>query len=142
MFLSTPAWLDLAKDYREQLVISALEDLIADRQIKLVVPQVVLDEFSRNKGRVIEDARRSLQSHFRLVRETMNRLGEDEYRSAPGTCRILKGSCRKARFILQNARMHDPLPVRRQLALRDKDRPPQIPGEGHHSLSQERRAFK
>lgn len=52
------------------------------RQIKLVVPQVVLDEFSRNKGRVIEDARRSLQSHFRLVRAAVNRFGEDEYRSA------------------------------------------------------------
>jgi hypothetical protein len=52
------------------------------RQIKLVVPQVVLDEFSRNKGRVIEDARRSLQSHFRLVREAVNRFREDEYRSA------------------------------------------------------------
>ena len=63
-------------------VISALGDLIAARQIKLVVPQVVLDEFSRNKGRVIEDARRSLQSHFRLVREAVNRFGEEEYRSA------------------------------------------------------------
>jgi PIN domain len=68
LLIDTCVWLDLAKDYREQPVISALEDLIAARQIKLVVP-VVLDEFSRNKGRVIEEARRSLQSHFRLVRE-------------------------------------------------------------------------
>jgi hypothetical protein len=75
-------WLDLAKDYREQPVISALEDLIASRQIKLVVPQVVVDEFRRNKSRVIEDARRSLQSHFRLVREAVNRFGDDEYRTS------------------------------------------------------------
>ena len=41
----------LAKDYREQPVVCALEHLIAARQIKLVVPQTVVDEFSRNKGR-------------------------------------------------------------------------------------------
>lgn len=82
LLIDTCVWLDLAKDCREQPVISALEDLIAARQIKLVVPQVVVDEFTRNKGRVIEDARRSLQSHFRLVREAVNRFGEDEYRSA------------------------------------------------------------
>jgi hypothetical protein len=82
LLIDTCVWLDLAKDYREQPVISALEDLIAAQQIKLVVPQVVLDEFSRNKGRVIEEARRSLQSHFRLVREAINRFGEDGLRSA------------------------------------------------------------
>ena len=82
LLVDTCVWLDLAKDYREQPVISALEDLIAARQIKLVVPQVVLDEFARNKGRVIEDARRSLQSHFRLVREAVSRFGDDEYRDS------------------------------------------------------------
>jgi PIN domain-containing protein len=82
LLVDTCVWLDLAKDYREQPVISALEDLIAARQVKLIVPQVVLDEFSRNRGRVVEDARRGLQSHFRLVREAVNRFGEDEYRSA------------------------------------------------------------
>jgi predicted nucleic acid-binding protein len=82
LLVDTRVWLDLAKDYREQPVVSALEDLVATRQIKLVVPRVVLDEFSRNKGRLIEDARRSLQSHFRLVREAVNRFGEDKYRSA------------------------------------------------------------
>jgi PIN domain len=81
LLVDTCVWLDLAKDYREQPVISALEDLISARQIKLVVPQVVLEEFDRNKARVIEDARRSLQSHFRLVREAVNRFGDDEYRA-------------------------------------------------------------
>jgi hypothetical protein len=81
LLVDTCVWLDLAKHYREQPVISALEDLISARQIKLVVPQVVLDEFDRNKARMVEDARRSLQSHFRLVREAVNRFGEDGYRA-------------------------------------------------------------
>jgi hypothetical protein len=43
----------------------------------LVVPQIVLDEFERNKARVIKETQRSLQSHFRMVREAVDRFGED-----------------------------------------------------------------
>ena len=82
LLIDTCVWLDFAKDYREQPVLNALEDLITVGQIKLVVPQVVLDEFVRNKSRVIEDARRSLQSHFRIVRDAVNRFGDDEYRNS------------------------------------------------------------
>jgi predicted nucleic acid-binding protein len=81
LLIDTSVWIDLAKDYREQPVLNALEDLISTRQIKLIVPQIVIDEFSRNKARIIEEARRSLQTHFRLVREAVNRFGDDEYRA-------------------------------------------------------------
>jgi hypothetical protein len=82
LLIDTCVWLDLAKNFREQPVINALEDLIAARQIKLVVPQIIVDEFNRNKSRVIEDARRGVQSHFRLVREAVSRFGDDEYRDS------------------------------------------------------------
>lgn len=72
---------DLAKNYREQPVIGALEDLIKARVIELVVPKIVLDEFERNKARVIEAAQRSLQSHVRLVREAVNRFADDAYKA-------------------------------------------------------------
>jgi hypothetical protein len=81
LLIDTSVWLDLAKDYREQPVISALEDLVAAGEIQLIVPQIVVDEFNRNKTRVVDEARRSLQSHFRLVREAVNRFGTDEYRT-------------------------------------------------------------
>jgi predicted nucleic acid-binding protein len=68
LLVDTCVWLDLANDYREQPVVNALEDLISARQINLVVPQVVVDEFSRNKSRVVEDARRSMQSHELLAK--------------------------------------------------------------------------
>jgi hypothetical protein len=82
VLIDTCVWLDIAKDYREQPVIGALEDLISAGEVELIVPQVVVDEFRRNKARIIEDARRSLQSHFRLVREAVNRFGDDEYRAS------------------------------------------------------------
>ena len=82
ILIDTCVWIDLAKDYRDRPIIGALEDLIAAKQIGLIVPQVVVDEFQRNKSRVVEDAQRGLQSHFRLVREAVNRFGDDEYRAS------------------------------------------------------------
>lgn len=74
----TCVWLDLAKDYRDQPVIGALEELIRGGQIELLVPAIVLEEFQRNKDRVLEETQRSLQSHLRLVREAVNRFRDDD----------------------------------------------------------------
>jgi hypothetical protein len=38
LLIDTCVWLDLAKDYRQQPVISALEDLVAAEGIELLVP--------------------------------------------------------------------------------------------------------
>jgi hypothetical protein len=54
LLIDTSVWLDLAKDYREQPVIGALEDLVAAGEIELIVPQIVIDEFNCNKARVID----------------------------------------------------------------------------------------
>lgn len=72
LLLDTSVWLDLAKDYRQQPVIHALEDLLTAGGIELLVPQVVLDEFARNKDRIAADATRSLQSHFTVVRDAVS----------------------------------------------------------------------
>ncbi|RQT94465.1 hypothetical protein DF146_20565 [Burkholderia cenocepacia] len=77
LLVDTCVWLDLAKDYREQPVINALEDLVDSGKVELVVPQQVLDEFNCNKARIIDEARRGLQSHFRLVRQAVTRFGDD-----------------------------------------------------------------
>jgi hypothetical protein len=82
LLVDTSVWLDLAKDYRQQPVIAALEDLVGAGEIELIVPQVVLDEFARNKERVAIDATRSLQSHFNLVRDAVNRFGEEAEKAA------------------------------------------------------------
>lgn len=77
LLVDTSGWLDLAKDYRQQPVIAALEDLVAAGEIELIVPQVLLDEFAPNKERVAIDATRSLQSHFNLVRHNQNAVGRE-----------------------------------------------------------------
>jgi hypothetical protein len=80
LLVDTSVWLDLAKDYRQQPVIAALEDLVAAGEIELIVPQVLLDEFARNKERVAIDPTRSLQSHFNLVRDAVIDLGRSPRR--------------------------------------------------------------
>jgi predicted nucleic acid-binding protein len=82
LLVDTCVWLDLAKDHREQPTIAALEDLVKQGDVQLVVPQIVIDEFIRNKERVTEDARRSLQSYFRLVKDAVARFGDVGYRDA------------------------------------------------------------
>ncbi|MHA6685346.1 PIN domain-containing protein [Mesorhizobium sp. A556] len=77
LIVDTCVWLDLAKDYRQQPVITALQDLIVMGEIDLLVPEIVIEEFERNKARVAADAQRSLQSHFKLVRDAVDRFGDD-----------------------------------------------------------------
>ena len=76
LMVDTSVWLDLARDHRAEPVISALEDMIQAGEVVLTMPQIILDEFSRRKDQVAEETRKSLQTHFRLVRDAIRRLGE------------------------------------------------------------------
>ncbi|WP_333900593.1 PIN domain-containing protein [Agrobacterium pusense] len=80
ILVDTCVWLDLAKDYRQQTLIQAALELAEGRQISFIVPDLIKDEFARNKARVAEDAQRSLQAHFKLVREAVDRFAEDDYK--------------------------------------------------------------
>src|SRR6202040_119065 len=60
ILIDTCVWLDLAKDYQQQPILTALEELIRQGDISLLLPRTIVDEFARNKSRVIEDSGRSL----------------------------------------------------------------------------------
>ena len=81
LLLDTSVWLDLAKDYRMSAVLTAVEDLIDAGTVELIMPQVVMDEFARNRDRVVEQSRRSLSSHIKRVREAVAEFGEEERRA-------------------------------------------------------------
>lgn len=55
VLIDTCVWLELAKDHREQPVIGALEDLVKDHEVELIVPELVLGEFARARslGRIL-----------------------------------------------------------------------------------------
>src|SRR5690242_8513144 len=52
ILIDTCVWLELAKDYQQQPILSALEELIRHREIELILPRTVVDEFARNKARI------------------------------------------------------------------------------------------
>lgn len=76
----TCVWLDLAKQPNGGKVISILRELSNRGKILLIVPQIVLDEFERNKDRIQADMKRSVSAKFREVRNAIDEHGSGEGR--------------------------------------------------------------
>src|ERR1700678_3158535 len=81
LLIDTCAWLDVAKDYQQQAILAALEELIRQGDIALILPGTVVDEFARNKARVIEDSSRSLSSTLKRAKEAVEKFGDPRKKS-------------------------------------------------------------
>jgi hypothetical protein len=75
-------WLDAAKDYQQQAILAALEELIRQGDIALILPRTVVDEFARNKARIIEESTRSLSSTLKRVKEAVEKFGDPRKKNA------------------------------------------------------------
>lgn len=64
----TCVWLDLAKNVNGGPLIAACRQLVAEERLELLVPQVVVDEFQRNRDRIEADMARSVSATFHRVR--------------------------------------------------------------------------
>jgi hypothetical protein len=78
LMIDTCVWLDLAKDYSQRSLLAALEELVRVRLVSLLTPVLVIEEFKRNKERVIEDSGRSIGSTLRRAREMLSKLGGEK----------------------------------------------------------------
>ncbi|HTE92197.1 MAG TPA: PIN domain-containing protein [Bradyrhizobium sp.] len=76
ILIDTCVWLDLAKDYQQQAILSALEELITEKSVALILPRIVVDEFARHKARIIEESSRSLSGTLKRVKEAVEKLGD------------------------------------------------------------------
>lgn len=76
ILIDTCVWLDLAKDFQQRGILAALEELIRQGDIDLILPRIVVEEFARNKARVVEESGRSLSSTLKRVKEAVERLGD------------------------------------------------------------------
>jgi hypothetical protein len=74
--IDTCVWLDLAKDYHQQAQLGILEELIEVGELSLIVPRVIVDEFARNRARVIDDSSRSLSTTLKRVKEAVDKFGD------------------------------------------------------------------
>src|ERR1700722_20434122 len=82
ILIDTCVWLDIAKDYQQQAILAALDELIRQGDIALILPRTVVDEFARNKARVIEDSSRSLSSTLKRVKEAVEKFGDPRKKNA------------------------------------------------------------
>lgn len=76
LLIDTSVWLDVAKEYNRQPVLGVLEELIRQKKISLILPQTVVEEFERNKTRIIEESGRSLSGVLKRAKEAVDALGD------------------------------------------------------------------
>lgn len=80
ILIDTCVWLDLARDHRQHAILSALEELIRQEDVELILPRTILDEFARNKRRVVEEGTRSLSTTMKRVKEAVEKFGDPRKR--------------------------------------------------------------
>lgn len=78
--IDTCVWLDLAKRTELRPVLGVVEQMVRHKQLALVVPRLVLEEFRRNRERIAKESAKSLSTHFRAVREAVGRAGGSKRR--------------------------------------------------------------
>jgi hypothetical protein len=74
ILVDTCVWLDLAKEYKDRPVLYVMEHATKYGG-RLIVPRIVLDEFERNKQRLVEENARSLSSALHRARDMAQKFG-------------------------------------------------------------------
>lgn len=78
LLIDTCVWFDLAKDYRHQPTLQALEQMIEGGNVQVALPRQALDEFARNKERIIKESGQSLSSTFKRVKDAIRQFGRGD----------------------------------------------------------------
>ena len=76
LLIDTCVWIELAKDYQQQPLLAALEQLVQHGQVSLTLPRTLIDEFGRNKARTITEGRQSLSNALKRVKDVVHKLGD------------------------------------------------------------------
>jgi hypothetical protein len=78
VLIDTSVWLGLAEDPKQTPLLTALENMVDDGSLNLLVPQVVITEFEKNRARVAKSSAKSLSSHFNLVKDAIRKTSGDK----------------------------------------------------------------
>ncbi len=77
VMLDTCVWLDISSQKSELPMLTVLEQLVQERKIRILLPNLVCAEYERNKDRVIEATRKRLAGEFRVVKGVIESFGGD-----------------------------------------------------------------
>ena len=78
VLVDTCVWLKLAEDHKHTPLLEVVQGAIARNKMRLLVPRQVLDEFRKNRARVLKASERSFTGHFQEVRRAINKVGGDK----------------------------------------------------------------
>jgi hypothetical protein len=76
ILIDTCVWLDLAKDHKQQALLCVLEELIRQQLVALILPCPVLEEFARNKTRIMGECSQRLSSVLKRVKDLVDKVGD------------------------------------------------------------------
>jgi hypothetical protein len=86
ILIDTYLWLDLAKDHHQQAILGAFEHLMREGEVSLILPRPVVEEFARNKARVIEESSRSLSGTLKRAKEAIEKFGDPRRKHLALSC--------------------------------------------------------
>jgi hypothetical protein len=78
ILIDTSVWLDLAEDAKQTPLLDLVERLLADAQMRLLVPRIVVEEFHKNRDRVAKSSAKSLSTHFNHVKSAIRKVDGDK----------------------------------------------------------------
>ena len=70
LLIDTSTWLEVAKSRDDRRLVRPLQRFVEDGHIELLVPQVVLDEFDRNRDSVKKAMTTSLTERIKAFRRS------------------------------------------------------------------------
>lgn len=78
LIIDTSVWLDIAKTSKGEDILNLLDEFIRNDEVSIVLPKIIIEEFDRNKERIISDAGKSLSSHFKKVKAMVSEHAKDD----------------------------------------------------------------
>jgi PIN domain len=82
LLVDTSTWLDLAKRRDGQRLIVLIRVLMHQVRLDILVPQVVIDEFERNRPRVEASMTSEVAQRFKLIRRDLVQYGSEQQSAA------------------------------------------------------------
>jgi len=81
LLIDTCVWIDLAKDARQNTLLAALESLVAGKHVQLILPRIIVDEFARNKDRIVAEGSKGFGGLLRRVMGAYEQFGDQAKKS-------------------------------------------------------------
>ncbi len=80
--LDTCVLLDISTNRKDLPIVSALEELTKSETVKLLVTDLVIAEFNRNKADVADKTRKRLSQEFKIVKKIVSEFGGEQKEQA------------------------------------------------------------